>query len=123
MAARESRVSTGRTLELMQSYAWPGNIRELQNDLERSVILCETDVFSVDPSWLSLEPSSPEPGGGPVIKRSPVEEKEVIEKALAATAGRVSGPLGAATQLDMPASTLESRIRALRINKFRFRKV
>jgi DNA-binding NtrC family response regulator len=111
------------TLELMRSYAWPGNIRELQNVLERSVILCETDVFSVDPSWLSAESSSPEQGSGSVARRSPAEEKEVIEKALAATAGRVSGPLGAAAQLDMPASTLESKIRALRINKFRFKKV
>jgi transcriptional regulator with PAS, ATPase and Fis domain len=111
-----------RTLDLMQSYAWPGNIRELQNVLERSVILSDSDLFSVDPSWLSADSSSPHEDG-PNTRMSPVEEKEVIEKALAATAGRISGPLGAAVQLDMPASTLESKIRALRINKFRFKKV
>jgi DNA-binding NtrC family response regulator len=109
-----------RTLDLMQSYAWPGNIRELQNVLERSVILCETDIFSMDPSWLSAES---ERGGAPIAGKSVAEEKEIIEKTLAATAGRVSGPSGAAIQLDMPASTLESKIRALGINKFRFKKV
>jgi transcriptional regulator with GAF, ATPase, and Fis domain len=109
-----------RTLDLMQSYAWPGNIRELQNVLERSVVLCETDRFSMDPSWLSAES---ERGGAPVARKSVAEEKEIIEKALAATAGRVSGPSGAAVQLDMPASTLESKIRSLRINKFRFKNV
>jgi PAS domain S-box-containing protein len=115
-----------RTLDLMQSYAWPGNIRELQNVLERSVILSDSDLFSVDPSWLSVDSSSPQEGGpntGSNTRMSPAEEKEVIEKALAATAGRISGPLGAAVQLDMPASTLESKIRALKINKFRFKKV
>jgi PAS domain S-box-containing protein len=110
-----------RTLELLQFYAWPGNIRELQNVIERSVIVCETDRFSVDPSWLSLE-SSPPPAIGPIAdKRSATREKEAIERALAATGGRVSGPSGAAAQLNVPASTLESRIRALRINKFRFK--
>ena len=104
-----------RTLELLQSYAWPGNIRELQNVIERSVIVCDTDIFSVDPSWLSFEsPSTP--------KKSPVQEREAIETALAASEGRVSGPSGAAMQLGMPASTLESKIRSLRINKFRFRR-
>jgi PAS domain S-box-containing protein len=115
-----------RTLDLMQSYAWPGNIRELQNVLERSVILSDSDVFSVDPSWLSAESSSPDHSGsntGSTIRMSPGEEKEVIEKVLAATAGRISGPLGAAVHLDMPASTLESKIRALKINKFRFKKI
>jgi transcriptional regulator with GAF, ATPase, and Fis domain len=119
-----------KTLDLMQSYEWPGNIRELQNVLERSVILADSDLFSVDPSWLSAESSSPHQGGSNTgsntdsnTRISPAEEKQVIEKALAATAGRISGPLGAAVQLDMPASTLESKIRALKINKFRFKKI
>jgi DNA-binding NtrC family response regulator len=112
-----------KTLDLMHSYTWPGNIRELQNVLERSVILCETDLFSVDPSWISAESLPAQRDGAPTGWRSPAEEKEVIEKALAATAGRVSGPAGAAVQLEMPASTLESKIRALKINKFRFKKV
>jgi PAS domain S-box-containing protein len=112
-----------RTLNLLESYAWPGNIRELQNILERSIILCETDLFSVDPSWLSFESSSSQPGSGPAAKMSAQEEREAIERALAATGGRVSGPSGAAVQLSMPPSTLESKIRSLKINKFRFKNV
>ncbi len=116
-----------RTLDLLRSYAWPGNIRELQNVIERSVIFCETGVFAVDPSWLSFESSTESPtprhGSGPSGRKSAVEEKEVIETALAATAGRVSGEMGAAAQLGIPASTLESKIRSLKINKFRFKKV
>ncbi|MGD1092923.1 MAG: sigma 54-interacting transcriptional regulator [Bryobacteraceae bacterium] len=112
-----------RTLQLLESYAWPGNIRELQNVIERSVIVCETDFFSVDPSWLSVESSSPQPGGGPIARKSATQEKEAIEAALAATGGRVSGPSGAAARLGMPASTLESKIRSLRINKFLYKSV
>jgi DNA-binding NtrC family response regulator/PAS domain-containing protein len=112
-----------RTLNLLESYAWPGNIRELQNILERSVILCETSLFSVDPSWLSFETSSSQPGSGPTAKMSAQEERETIERALAATGGRISGPSGAAAQLSMPPSTLESKIRSMKINKFRFKKV
>jgi PAS domain S-box-containing protein len=112
-----------RTLELLESYAWPGNIRELQNVIERSVIVCETDLFSVDPSWLSFESSSPGTVGEPAGKMSPAQEREAIEAALAATEGRVSGPSGAAVRLHMPASTLESKIRSLKINKFRYKKM
>ena len=112
-----------RTLELLESYAWPGNIRELQNVIERSVIVCETDLFSVDPSWLSFQSSSPRQDSGPTAKKSGTQEREAIEKALAATGGRVSGPSGAAAQLSMPPSTLESKIRSLKINKFRFKTV
>ena len=112
-----------RTLELLRSYAWPGNIRELQNVVERSVIVCETDMFAVDPSWLSFEPSPPRQDPEPVSRKSPAQEREEIETALAATAGRVSGPSGAAAHLNMPASTLESKIRSLRINKYRFKKL
>jgi formate hydrogenlyase transcriptional activator len=113
-----------RTLDLLESYAWPGNVRELQNVIERSVIFCDDEVFSVDPSWLSFE-SSPhrQAAAAPGGRKPAAEEKEVIEAALAATGGRVSGPFGAAEQLGVPASTLESRIRSLKINKFRFRKL
>jgi transcriptional regulator with GAF, ATPase, and Fis domain len=110
-----------KTVELLQSYSWPGNIRELQNVIERSVIVCETDLFSVDPSWLSFEPSTLRPDDAANTKMSPAQEREAIETALAATGGRVSGPSGAAAQLRMPASTLESKIRSLKINKFRFK--
>jgi len=112
-----------RTLDLLQSYAWPGNVRELQNVIERSVIFCDGEVFSVDPSWLSFESSPRGQIGAPNVRKPAAEEKEVIEAALAATGGRVSGPFGAASQLGVPASTLESKIRTLKINKFRFKKI
>jgi PAS domain S-box-containing protein len=111
-----------RTLELLDSYTWPGNIRELQNVIERSVIFCESDLFSVDPSWFSFESSPSTAEAGPIAKMSQVQQREAIETALAATAGRVSGPSGAAAHLSVPASTLESKIRALKINKYRFKK-
>jgi PAS domain S-box-containing protein len=120
-AGKKIRTIEKQTLELLQSYAWPGNIRELQNVIERSVIVCETDVFSVDPSWLSLEPPPARQTGGPIAVKSVAQEKEAIEAALTATGGRVSGPYGAAAQLGMPASTLESKIRSLKINKYRFK--
>ena len=115
-----------KTLELLESYSWPGNIRELQNVIERSIILCDADIFSVDPSWLSLESSTQQDASKPIERpterQSPSEEKEQIEKALAASGGRVSGPFGAATQLGMPPSTLESKIKSLKINKYHFKK-
>ncbi len=120
---KKIRTIEKRTLELLASYEWPGNIRELQNVLERSVIVCDTDHFSVDPSWLSVEAAAPAPPDTEISRRSPAEEKAAIEAALEASGGRVSGPSGAAAQLGIPASTLESRIRALRINKFRFKSV
>ena len=119
---KKIRTVEKRTLELLESYPWPGNIRELQNVIERSVIFYETDPFSVDPSWLSFESSSPVLEGEQPTKMSPAKERELIERSLAATAGRVSGPWGAAAHLGMPASTLESKIRALKINKFRFKR-
>jgi transcriptional regulator with GAF, ATPase, and Fis domain len=112
-----------RTLDLLQSYAWPGNVRELQNVIERSVIFCDDEVFSVDPSWLSFESSPRRQTGAPNVRKPAAEEKEAIEAVLAATEGRVSGPFGAASQLGVPASTLESKIRSLKINKFRFKKI
>ena len=111
------------TMELLESYSWPGNIRELQNVIERSVIVCEADPFSVDPSWLSLESSSAREESLPLARTAAAQEKETIETALAASAGRVAGPSGAAAQLGMPASTLESKIRSLKINKYRFKNV
>ena len=109
------------TMELLRSYSWPGNIRELQSVIERSVIVCETDTFSVDPNWLSAESSPLPPAYPPSTKRPSAQEKERIEAVLAETGGRVSGPSGAAAIMGMPASTLESKIRSLKINKFRFK--
>ncbi len=113
-----------RTLELLHSYSWPGNIRELQNVIERSVVICETETLSVEEGWLSFAASADREAGArrPLTRRSADQEREVIEAALAETQGRVSGPFGAAAQLGMPASTLESKIRALRIDKYRHKR-
>jgi PAS domain S-box-containing protein len=109
------------TMELLLAYSWPGNIRELQNVMERSVILCDGETISVDPSWLSLESVQTQQKSQVFGRKSAAQEKEMIEAALTNTGGRVSGPLGAAAALGIPASTLESKIRSLGINKFRFK--
>ena len=111
-----------KTLELLQSYPWPGNIRELQNVIERSVILCETEVFSIDESWLPQQPLLTEAKDHLELpRRLLVQEKEMIEAALRECRGRVFGPTGAAANLGIPRSTLESKIRTLKIDKNRFR--
>ena len=110
------------SLDLLQSYAWPGNIRELQNVIERSVIVCESETFSVDESWLSRQPLAPEPKSPlDLSQKLATQEKEMIEAALRESEGRVFGPSGAAAKLGMPRSTLESKIRSLKINKNLFR--
>jgi PAS domain S-box-containing protein len=109
------------TLELFQSYRWPGNIRELQNVVERSVILCDQDTFSVDESWL-LRQSMPHPiSPQPLTESLLNQEREMIERALVECKGRVAGPRGAATRLGIPQSTLANKIKTLRINKNRFK--
>jgi PAS domain S-box-containing protein len=111
-----------KTLELLQSYPWPGNIRELQNVIERSVILCETDIFSIDESWLPKQTSLTEPKNQMELPgRLLAQEKGMIEAALKESRGRIFGPKGAAAKLGIPRSTLESKIRSLKINKNRFR--
>jgi PAS domain S-box-containing protein len=112
-----------RSLDLLQSYPWPGNIRELQNVIERSSIVSSGDILSVDESWLSKESSQPL-SQAPVVRPTEGEsrgEREIIEAALAESRGRVYGPLGAAAKLGIPRSTLESRIKALNISKARFK--
>jgi PAS domain S-box-containing protein len=122
-AGKKIRTVEKKSLELLQSYSWPGNIRELQNVIERSVVVCEGEMFSVDQGWFShAAASAPEAVQGKSFgRRSAAEEREIIEAVLTETQGRVSGPFGAATQLGMPASTLESKIRTLKINKYRFK--
>jgi len=111
-----------RTLQVLQSYPWPGNIRELQNVIERSVIVCETANFSVDESWLSQQPRDRRPEGRLYLSRNlAAEEKEIIEAAFQECRGRVFGPSGAAAKLGIARSTLESKIRSLKIDKNRFR--
>jgi DNA-binding NtrC family response regulator len=122
-AGRNIRSIDQTTLDLLQSYDWPGNIRELQNVIERSTILSSTDVSSVDELWLSKRPPSQTPRveTSRALNVERRTEREVIEAALAETRGRVSGPLGAAAKLRMPSSTLETRIKALKINKHQFK--
>jgi transcriptional regulator with GAF, ATPase, and Fis domain len=111
-----------KSLDLLQAYSWPGNIRELQNVIERSVILCETENFSVDESWLLRQPLASEPKSQPELPgKLAAHEKEMIEAALRESGGQVSGPSGAAAKLGLPGSTLESKIRSLNINKKRFK--
>jgi PAS domain S-box-containing protein len=109
-----------KSIEALQEYSWPGNVRELQNVIERSLIIVDTNEFSVDKNWLSHEfQSSRREGRASRIST----EQEQIEAALAQSNGKVSGAHGAAAKLGIPASTLESKIRSLRINKFQFKGV
>jgi PAS domain S-box-containing protein len=109
-----------KALEALQEYSWPGNVRELQNVIERSLIISETDEFSIDESWLVNEPQLL---ARPALADQTSTEQERIEAALAQSRGKVSGASGAAAKLGMPASTLESKIRTLKINKFQFKEV
>jgi transcriptional regulator of acetoin/glycerol metabolism len=103
-------------------WAWPGNIRELQNVIERSMILCETEIFSIDENWLPQQvvPTA-QSKQVELPRRLLMQEKNMIEAALMETRGRVSGPSGAAVKLGIPRSTLESKIRSLKINKNPYR--
>jgi PAS domain S-box-containing protein len=118
-AGKTIRRVSKRTLDLLKSYPWPGNVRELQNVIERSAIVSETDEFTVDESWLSTRVAVDSRLG--ISSTLASHEKALIEDALRATGGRVFGASGAAARLGIPRSTLESKIRALRINKSRFR--
>jgi len=121
-AGKSIRSVNKKSLELLQTYPWPGNIRELQNVIERSVIVCDTENFSVDESWLSRQPPRSEPKSQPELSRTLViQQKEMIEAALRESRGRVSGPTGAAVKLGIPGSTLDSKIRSLKIDKNRFK--
>jgi formate hydrogenlyase transcriptional activator len=108
------------TLELCQSYPWPGNIRELQNIVERSVILSGGDTFWIEKAWLA----SPEPARrelpSPLADTLQNQEREMIEAALAECNGKVAGPDGAAAKLGIPRSTLDSKIKQLKIQKHKF---
>lgn len=124
-AGKKIRSIDKKTLRLFQDYNWPGNIRELQNVVERAVVLCDNETFCVEESWLKRElphessrPSALSKGLG---RLDETKEKEMIEAALAETGGRVSGPSGAAALLGVPRQTLESKIANLGINKHRFK--
>jgi formate hydrogenlyase transcriptional activator len=116
-AGKDIRHIAKDTLEILRAYSWPGNIRELQNVVERAVILSEGDTFAVDESWLKREPLAsmrPHEGLSALVDR----EVEMIEAALAESHGRISGPSGAAAKLGIPRQTLESKIRRLGIDKY-----
>jgi PAS domain S-box-containing protein len=108
-----------KILDMLQEYSWPGNVRELQNVIERSLIISETNELSIDKSWVANKPQPP----GSAATDQNVSERQHIEAALAQSKGKVSGAHGAAARLGMPPSTLESKIRSLRINKFQFKGV
>ena len=120
-AGKKIRHIEKATLDLFKAYTWPGNIRELQNVVERAVILCEGDTLSVDESWFKHDtPRSP--GTTQSLPTSPFnQEREMIEAALRESRGRIAGPFGAATKLGIPRQTLDSKIAARGIDKYRFK--
>jgi DNA-binding NtrC family response regulator len=121
-AGKNIRSVNKKTLDLLQAYLWPGNIRELQNVIERAVILCDSETLSIDESWLTKQPFLTEARQETQLPgRLLAEEKEMIEAALKTSQGRVYGSGGAAAKLGIPRSTLESKIRSLKINKNRFK--
>jgi DNA-binding NtrC family response regulator len=121
-AGKNIRSVDKKTLQLLQSYPWPGNIRELQNVIERSLIVCETEIFTVDESWLSQRPLDTRSGNKLFLsEKVAATEREIIEEALRESQGRIFGPSGAAAKLGIARSTLESKIRLLKINKNRFK--
>jgi formate hydrogenlyase transcriptional activator len=109
------------TLKLLQAYPWPGNVRELQNVIERAAILCDGDTLSVDETWLQHESPARRADSATLAASLEDRERKMIEAALAESRGRVSGASGAAARLGIARSTLESRIRSLRIDKHRFK--
>jgi formate hydrogenlyase transcriptional activator len=120
-SGKKIRKITKETLELFQSYTWPGNIRELQNVVERAVILCEGDSFSVDETWLQRGSRPSSRLTVPLLAKVAQREREVIESALAECKGRISGPAGAAAKLGIPRQTLESKMAKLGIDRYRFK--
>jgi len=108
------------TLERCQSYAWPGNIRELQNIVERSVILSSGDTFWIEKAWLANVQPPRQESAGPLPNTLQNQEREIIETALAESKGKVAGPEGAAAKLGIPRSTLDSKIKQLKIKKHKF---
>jgi formate hydrogenlyase transcriptional activator len=120
-AGKKFRTIDKKTLNLFEAYSWPGNIRELQNVIERAVILSDGDTFRVDATWLKEEPThvsrTPVALNGALLK----QEKAMIEAALARSCGRISGPDGAASRLGLPTRTLDSKIKRLGINKHRYK--
>jgi formate hydrogenlyase transcriptional activator len=110
-----------QSMELIQAYHWPGNVRELQNVVERAVVLCEGDTFTIDEAWLKPEPLQTAMPGVPFLAAIADREKSMIQAALVECQGRISGPNGAAAKLGIPRQTLDSKIANLGINKYLLR--
>jgi formate hydrogenlyase transcriptional activator len=110
-----------KNLQVLQAYDWPGNVRELQNVIERTVILSDSDTFAVDEAWLKRGPSEIPQASVALNGVLLAQEKEAIEAALTQSHGRVSGPTGAAARLGVPTTTLDSKIKRLGIDKYRFK--
>jgi len=110
-----------KTMELFHSYNWPGNIRELQNVVERAVILSEGETFFVDEAWLRRVAPESAVTSVPLVPHLAEHEREMLESALRESGGVVGGPTGAAVKLGIPRQTLESKIRKLGINRHRFK--
>jgi PAS domain S-box-containing protein len=119
-AGKQIRKIDRNTLELCLSYPWPGNIRELQNIVERSVILSSGDTFWIEKAWLASQEAAWQEFPSPLPDVLQTHEKEMIEMALAESKGKVAGPEGAAARLGIPRSTLDSKIKQLGIKKHRF---
>src|SRR5207247_2107830 len=120
-AAKKIRNINKKTLDLFQAYDWPGNIRELQNVIERAVILCDGETFSVDETWLTAVAHKSAATSVPLVANLVEREKVMIETALREAEGVVGGPTGAAAKLGIPRQTLESKIKKLEINRHRFK--
>jgi transcriptional regulator with GAF, ATPase, and Fis domain len=120
-AGKNIRSIDKKTIEILTSYDWPGNIRELQNVIERSVILSSGGIFSVDEAWLSQETVAQQSRVDGKRQDEPRTERAIIEAALAEAKGRISGPSGAAAKLGIPPSTLDHRIKTLKIDKTKFK--
>ena len=120
-AGKKIRNINKETLDLFQAYDWPGNIRELQNVIERAVILCDGETFSVDETWLTPVAPKSAATSVPLVANLVEREKEMIETALREAEGVIGGPTGAAAKLGIPRQTLESKIRKLGINRHRFK--
>jgi formate hydrogenlyase transcriptional activator len=116
-AAKRIRRVDKRTAKFLGEYHWPGNTRELQNVIERSVILCDSDTLSVEEAWRWPEPNH-DAGLRPSFSN---HQRKIIEAVLAQTHGQVAGPDGAAAKLGVPRTTLEYKIKSLNINKHRYR--
>ncbi|HXJ37887.1 MAG TPA: sigma-54 dependent transcriptional regulator, partial [Bryobacteraceae bacterium] len=110
-----------KSLDLLRANSWPGNIRELQNVIERAVIVADSETLSVDAGWLSPNAAPLQTLRPPIPSTLAAQEKDAIMAALAETHGRVAGPYGAAVKLGIPSTTLESKIKSLSIDKHRFK--